>query len=189
MLEQNIRLADYYLGKFAKLIRLILDNSSENFVSLEKELQLLESYIQLEQLRFENKFSYALQIDKEINTMETFIPSMIIQPFVENAIIHGFMHKEGVCHLDINIIRSHDFLTVAIQDNGIGRTQSAQIKSHAGSTMHQSKGYKISEQRLNVLSRNSKTRAGIAFKDMEDGKGNTGTRVEINIPLQLSVAE
>lgn len=184
MLEQNIQLADYYLGKFAKLIRLILDNSSQNFVSLEKELQLLESYIQLEQLRFENKFSYNINIMEEINTMETFIPSMIIQPFVENAIIHGFMHKEGKCHLNIDIRYFQTYLLVTIEDDGIGRRHATDIKSNSGNTAHQSKGYKISEQRLKVLSGGNTSNTGIVFKDLGDDRGKTGTLVEINIPLE-----
>lgn len=109
---------------------------------------------------------------------------MIIQPFVENAIIHGFMHKEGTCQLNIDIKHHQTFLTVTVQDDGIGRLQSARIKSHSGNTLHQSKGYKISEQRLKVLSQNRSTNAGIIFKDLGDEKGKTGTLVEIKIPVE-----
>lgn len=121
ILENNNKQADYYLSKFAKLMRLILDNSSQNFVSLEKEIQLLESYIELEQLRFENKFTYTSDIETEISSMEIFIPSMIIQPFVENAIVHGFLHKDGKCNLQINVRQHEKSLLVIIEDNGIGR--------------------------------------------------------------------
>lgn len=185
ILEQNTELADYYLSKFAKLIRLILDNSSQNFVSLEKELQLLEAYIQLEQLRFENRFTYTIDVEPAVNTMEAIIPSMIIQPFVENAIIHGLLQKDGECKLQITIKKHEGLLMIVVQDNGIGYREANKTKNISGS-FHQSKGYSITENRLKALNRSNNGNAHIVYKDLDDGNGSTGTRIEISICLQPS---
>jgi tetratricopeptide (TPR) repeat protein len=184
ILDNNNEQADYYLTRFAKLIRLILDNSSQNLVSLQKELQLVESYIELEQLRFENKFTYDINIETEISPMEVFIPSMIIQPFIENAIIHGFLHKDGKCYLQINVRQSERIVTIIVEDNGIGRSDA---KARSQNIFHESKGYKMTEQRLKALSQNRDENAAIVYKDLSDDTGNTGTQVEIVIPLQESI--
>ena len=183
ILDSNVEQADYYLGKFAKLIRLILDNSSQNLVPLEKEFQLVESYVELEQLRFENKFVYTIDIQTEMSIMEIFIPSMIIQPFIENAIIHGFLHKDGKCNLQVNVRQQEKSIMIIVEDNGIGRLNA---KTKTKNIFHESKGYKMTEQRLKALSQNSETNAGILYIDLSDDSGNTGTRVEILIPLQQS---
>jgi hypothetical protein len=95
LLKNDVPNADKYLSSFAKLLRLILENTRENKVVLENEIRLLELYLQLEHLRFEDRLTYSIEIEEKIKVNETEIPSMLIQPFMENAIVHGLQHKEG----------------------------------------------------------------------------------------------
>ena len=112
-----------YLSKFSKLIRKILENSRENTVSISNELQLLELYIQLEQLRFSNKFDYHITVDEKIDMENTEIPPLLIQPYIENAILHGLINKNGKGDLWLSLERNNGFLNCKIEDNGIGRTR------------------------------------------------------------------
>ncbi len=97
--------ASLYLTRFAKLIRLILDNSNNKFITLSNELQALSLYMEMESIRFEKKFSYTIECDDNINTESIFVPPLIIQPYVENAIWHGLLHKETAGHLYVRISR------------------------------------------------------------------------------------
>jgi sensor histidine kinase YesM len=117
-----------YLSKFSKLIRKILENSRENTVSISNELQLLELYIQLEQLRFSNKFDYHIEIDKKIDTENIEIPPLLIQPYVENAILHGLINKDGKGHLFFSVEKNNGLLVCKIEDNGIGRARAQEIE-------------------------------------------------------------
>lgn len=175
--------AEKYLGKFSKLIRSILDNSRSGMVTIEKELQLLKLYLELEQLRFGTKLTWSITVDEGIRTADTRIPSMIIQPFVENAMLHGIMHREDGGMVDIRFVLHAEWLEVSIEDNGVGRAKSALYKSE-NSEPHHSIGIEVATKRLQALKRNEHTPAGICIIDLKDnaGEGN-GTKVIIEIPL------
>jgi tetratricopeptide (TPR) repeat protein len=176
--------ASQYLAKFSKLVRLILENAEGTSVSLESELALLESYIQLEELRFKGKIGYSISVDKSIEKDNTYLPSMVLQPFVENAIWHGLMHKEsdqkGMINIDIK--EEHDRLLCTIEDNGVGREKAQQLREKSV-FKNKSMGMKITEERLRLLSQEGLEQL-IRITDLKDALNHAlGTRVEINIPL------
>ena len=183
LLKNDVPNADKYLSSFAKLLRLILDNTRENKVLLENEIKLIQLYLQLEHLRFEDRLEYSIDIDEKINPSEVEIPSMIIQPFVENAIVHGIQHKEGKGVIKIFFNLNDQYIEVTIEDNGVGRTKAAMFQHD--SAPHKSLALKISEERLISLKKNKSTPAGINISDIMNDRGETGgTKVIICIPLE-----
>ncbi|MGZ8537684.1 MAG: tetratricopeptide repeat protein [Flavisolibacter sp.] len=176
--------ASSYLTKFSKLVRLILENAESQTVSLENELALLESYIQLEELRFKGKINYNISIDEAIEPESTYLPSMVLQPFVENAIWHGLMHKEedGQGNISIAVKEKNDRLFCIIEDNGVGREKAQQLREKSV-LKGRSMGMKITEDRLRLLNQEN-TEPIIWITDLKDIMDHpTGTRVEINIPI------
>ncbi len=172
--------ASLYLTKFSKLIRLILDNSNHKIISLEQEITAIRLYIQLESLRFSQKFSYTLAIAPELNPISIGVPPMIIQPFVENAIWHGLLHKETPGHLDIRIERYGHGLQCIVQDDGIGRARAKELKSKS-ITEEKSYGMKITADRLSMLNGDS-TVDSIKIEDLKDENGKpAGTKVIVRI--------
>jgi LytS/YehU family sensor histidine kinase len=176
--------ASLYLTKFSKLVRLILENAERTNVSLENELTLLESYIQLEELRFKGKIGYKISVDEALEKENTFLPSMVLQPFVENAIWHGLMHKQadekGIINIDIR--EENDRLLCTIEDNGVGREKAQQLREKSV-LKNKSMGMKITEERLRLLSQ-ERLEQLIRVTDLKDALDHAlGTRVEINIPL------
>jgi sensor histidine kinase YesM len=176
--------ASLYLKRFAKLVRLIVENAETTQVSLENEISLIESYIQLEELRFSGKINYSIQVDETIEKDTTFLPPMVLQPFVENAIWHGLMHKEKneLGNISIAIRENEDTLVCTIEDNGIGRTRSQELKENS-LIKTKSLGMKITEERLKLLSK-AVVNEFIRVVDLKDANDvASGTRVEINIPI------
>ena len=153
VVENKTHLASDYLTKFSRLIRLILDNSKNELITLDKEIETLKLYLLMESLRFENKFDYEIFIDNNLDISNIMIPPMIIQPYAENAIWHGLLHKSdhGMVSIRItnNETKSSD-LIIKITDNGIGRDRSTQIKSKTGN-QNKSYGTDITLQRIRHL--------------------------------------
>ncbi len=183
VLDNNVVEASRYLSKFAKLFRLVLDNSDTNFTTLQKEIQLLNNYIELESLRLNHSFSYKITVTPDINQEKACIPSMLLQPHIENAILHGlFGRKDG--HLLILFFRQHEnSITCSIQDNGIGRKRSSEI-NRAKFKTHESKGMRIIQQRIQLLSSEYDMSSSYQIDDLEGTEGMTGTRVTVELPLQ-----
>ena len=174
--------ASKYLSKFSKLVRLMLENSEQPRVSLKDEISMLESYVQLEALRFNNKIEYKIEVDELIDQDSTYIPSMVLQPFVENAIWHGLLHKDTKGMLTITIKEDSDNLYCSIIDNGIGRDKSLTLQKEGG-LKKKSMGIKITTDRLKLLTR-QKINEMIAIIDLKDDNNNAlGTQVNIQIPL------
>ncbi|MGI9550144.1 MAG: tetratricopeptide repeat-containing sensor histidine kinase [Aurantibacter sp.] len=175
--------ASVLLTKFAKLIRLMLENSESDTVSLKNELDMLQSYIQLEALTNENKISYELSVDSNIDPDSIQIPSMVLQPFIENAIWHGLMNKEEAKgYIKISIREENDLLKCMIEDNGIGREKALQLKNKAA-IKTKSMGLNITQKRLELLGK-KELREMIRFTDLKDQSDRpTGTRVDVFIPI------
>lgn len=172
--------ASLYLTRFSKLMRLILDNSNHKIISLEQELAALQLYIQLESLRFNEKFSYKVEVAPDLVPISIGVPPMIIQPFVENAIWHGLLHKDTTGLLTVKIERYQEGLQCIIEDNGIGRKRAKELKSKSISE-EKSYGMKITADRLNMLNVNS-TISSIEIIDLEDAQGQpAGTKVIVRI--------
>ncbi|PLW92423.1 MAG: hypothetical protein C0592_10900 [Marinilabiliales bacterium] len=173
-----------YLAKFSKLMRLILASSRETYIALEDELALLRHYLELEQLRFSEQFKYELFVEPSIDEEFTGIPPMIIQPYVENAILHGLMNKkEEKGMLSIKIWEKEDQVLCIVEDNGVGRKKAQQIKEEGGLSQ-KSQGIMITKERLEILNRRNKEKISVEIIDLYDSNGNaSGTRVRLKIPV------
>jgi ligand-binding sensor domain-containing protein/putative methionine-R-sulfoxide reductase with GAF domain len=177
--------ASLYLTRFAKLIRLILDNSNSKNVILANELEALRLYIEMEALRFDKKFSYQINVAADINPDGVEVPPLIIQPYVENAIWHGLLHKESGGMLKIDISRaSATMICCVIEDNGIGRERAKELKSKSATT-RKSLGMKLTENRLSLLNKYAEVMASVEIIDLlKNGEEEPeGTRVVLKIPV------
>ncbi len=179
-------LAVDYLSKFAKLMRLYLHQSKQEYISLSEELDGLTLYLELEKSRFEESFEYTIETSKDLNTRELQIPSMLLQPYVENAIKHGLLHKEdGVRKLDISFSESNKILKCVIQDNGIGRKASAEINQHRRKN-HESFASNANERRLKLLNYERSEAIQLRIIDLLDSKQESmGTKVVLQIPKEI----
>ena len=177
--------ASQYLTKFSRLIRLILDHSNQNNILLSSELELLKLYVEMESIRFDDKFNYEIKADAAINADTVEIPSMLIQPYVENAIWHGLLHKEEKGKLTINFLRNGgDTIKVIIEDDGIGREKAAELKSKQV-LKKKSYGMQITEDRIAIINRMQDIKATSKVIDLKDAAGNAaGTRVILEIPTK-----
>ena len=182
ILENNKSQASEYLSKFSRLVRLILHHSQESFIPLDRELEALQLYLELESLRFEKRFDYKISV-KDIDTTMTKVPPLIIQPYAENAIWHGLMQKKEKGHLEIEIYGTEKILFCKITDDGIGRDRAAELKSKS-SLPHKSLGMRITADRLAMLQQQEKIETPIVVKDLvlPDGRA-AGTEVLIKLPF------
>lgn len=163
--------ASNYLTKFSRLIRLILDSSRTEWSSLETEIKALELYIELEMVRFDNAFEYNIYIDEELNPATVVVPPLIIQPYIENAIWHGLLHKQnGKGKLQIRIRDLNDELQISIEDNGVGREKANEIKS-SKTLLHKSHGMKITAERLAIVNNVYDVNAAVNITDVRDADG------------------
>lgn len=174
--------ASRHLSKFAKLMRMILENSQSSAVPLSDELESLKLYMDLEILRTEYKFDYVINIDKAIDVNECMIPPMLIQPFIENSIRHGVIPSESSGRITLNLKLENDVIICAIEDNGVGINTAKKNKEDSD---HISSGMQITGDRLEILNMQRSHKMDINIVDLEDeGNGLNGTRVEIFIPLE-----
>lgn len=188
ILRQMPAQASGYLTEFAHLMRQILDNSARETIPLEQEITFLESYLKTESLRLENKLTYHIRVADSVDTFETEIPSMILQPYVENAIWHGISPKSDGGHVLIGMERAPDgALLLSVEDNGVGREQGRALRAQRGST-RESKGLKITEERLALYDQKHKTKSVVKTMDLKDERGRPiGTRVEIRMAPSAKV--
>lgn len=183
ILKNDMEKASDYLNRFSRLIRLILQNSRSNYVNLKDELEALKLYIEMESLRFDEQFDYEVKVAKGLILEEIEIPPMLLQPYVENAIWHGLMQKNGKGKLDLTITKENGHLQCIIEDNGIGREAAMAIRSKSA-TRRKSMGMQITEDRIGMINRLYNTDATVNITDMKDNKGTAkGTRVNLEIPL------
>ncbi|GAB1449052.1 hypothetical protein MASR2M44_20740 [Bacteroidota bacterium] len=173
--------ATRFLSKFSSLTRKILEMSEEENVSLEDEVNALNLYLELEKMRFEEVFNFTLHFQNIDSLSGIRIPSMIIQPYVENAIKHGLLHKEGNRELEIRFSYEKPWLNVEIEDNGIGRTASARLNSLKNSR-HKSFASGANQKRLELLQKHAGNQLAILYHDKTDAAGNaSGTVVKLSI--------
>ncbi len=172
-----------YLSKFAKLIRLILENSMHKTILLCDEVLSLELYLELEKVRFDNKFDFEINIEDSIEVELVAVPPMLIQPFVENAIIHGIMHKKSKGCIKVHISEYENVLKCVVEDNGIGRTAAYSLKKEHGKK-HKSVGMQLTRDRLESLNRQTQPSMSYTIDDVINEKFEVvGTKVEIYIPF------
>lgn len=170
--------ANQYISKFSKLVRLILDHSREKKISLQDELEVAELYIQLEQIRFEGKFEYKVDMNGLV-AADTEVPPLIIQPFVENAILHGLLPKGAEGQLNISIDRKQEWIECLIEDNGIGRAAAKKIREGSG-FRRKSHGMEITLKRIELFNKDNGVDETVKIVDLLNSDGSpAGTRVEI----------
>lgn len=177
--QNDERSANKYLSEFSKLMRLVLENSQEDFISLQKEEEIISLYVKLEHYRFRDKFEYTIAIDEELNKETIQLPPMLIQPYIENAVWHGLRYKEDKGKLSLSFERHNGGMQVIITDDGIGRKKSAQLKTD-NQKKHNSTGLKNIEERLQILNTVYKTNYKVTIEDLV---ADSGTRVVISIPV------
>lgn len=180
ILFKNNDAAHHYLSKFAKLVRTILNNSEKNMIPLSDEIKALTLYLDLENMRLETYFEYDIQLEESLDMNRIEIPSMLIQPYVENAVKHGILPSKKAGNIKITIIRHQEFLKCTIEDNGVGRAFSLENKS----SDYRSFGTAITKERLAVINELYHNRLSEQVTDLYDEeKVPIGTKVEIYIPF------
>lgn len=179
VLQGNVDSSYDYINKFATLIRETLNSSEQEYISLKKEIETLETYLKLEKLRFREDFDFEINYPTEIPDRE--IPPMLIQPFIENAVKHGLFHKETDRKLQVHM-HVEDALICVIEDNGIGR-KAAQKINQQRNTKHQSYAISSIKKRLNMMQEKLKITIGLEYEDLEENGIATGTRVTLRIPF------
>lgn len=185
ILADEEMVATRYLSRFSKLLRAVLVHSDKETIALKEEIEILRMYVELESVRFRDAFSYTIHCDDDLEIEEIRIPTLLIQPFVENAIWHGLMHKEGNRELQISFRENGDFLQCVIADNGVGRKKAREISTITGQDKkHTSRGIAVSEERLKTLKSPSGQFGSIQINDLEGPDGEAlGTEVIINFPV------
>ncbi len=179
--NEDPQLISDYLGKFSRLTRMILNYSRQELITLEEELDFLSNYIQLQQIRFEVPFEFRLEISPDLETDELLVPPMLTQPFIENAIEHGFLHKEEKGHIDLIIREADDQLLIIVKDDGIGRVQASTL---AKKTKHESLATQITIERLKLIQKKLRQKSDLLINDLLDKQNQAiGTQVQLNIPL------
>jgi hypothetical protein len=177
ILKNETEAASDYLTKFSRLIRMVLNNSKNPFITLEDELDMLKLYLDMERLRFKDSFDYSINFINSIDVDNVFVPPLLLQPFAENAIWHGLMHKEGQGYLEIALSIENKILTCIITDNGIGRNKAAIFKSKSAEKQ-KSMGLHITTERLAILNKNMGEQTYFNIEDITDDDGKVaGTKV------------
>jgi len=174
------RSANKYLSEFSKLMRAVMENSKHPFVSIQSELDILKLYLDLEHLRFTDKFDYEFVFDPTLRSEEIMIPPMLVQPYIENSIWHGLRYKETKGNLLVQFIKNTDHILCVVEDDGIGRKRSAELKTK-NQQQGESTAIKNIEHRLKIINQIHHLNLKVTIIDLEDGD-QRGTRVEIMIP-------
>ena len=181
--ENNQDAATEYLGKFSRLMRLVLENSKSDRITLKQEIETLQLYMEMEAMRFKEKLHYEINMADNVDMDYTEIPPMLIQPYIENAIWHGLMPKEEGGTIVVSFACQDNNLEITVTDNGVGRAKAAALRSKSV-TAHKSFGMSITHQRIELINQMYKTNMSVIVNDLHDGQGNaTGTEIRINIPV------
>jgi len=189
ILKNDNKMASRYLVKFSQLVRNILNNSSIPFISLSEELNTIELYMHIEGMRFNNQFTYLIDVEQGVNTSAIRIPSLLLQPYVENAIWHGLLHKDGEKNIAIRISKhSLESVCIRIEDNGVGRKMAAENKQKPGHG--KSYGMQLGEDRLKLMNYGQEGVSSVHVIDNIDEKQHpNGTTIEIIIATNVFVDE
>jgi LytS/YehU family sensor histidine kinase len=178
--QEDVYSANMYLSNFSRLIRKTLDLSGEQYITLDKEVAYLQNYIELEKMRFQDKFTFTLRVADDLDIFGAIVPPMLLQPIIENAIRHGLRNRdgnEGV--LTILFAKDQNTLVCTIDDNGIGIKKASEMKTNTH-VEYQSKGMKLTESRINAINMLSDKKILINSKDKYDNAGKaSGTLVTV----------
>ena len=160
-----------------------MENTKKPAIPIQDEIRALRLYLDLERLRLNDKFNYSIKIDPEIDEQYDQIPSLLIQPYVENAIWHGFSNIKTTGIINIELKRKGKFIICTIEDNGIGRQAAKELNGQK--KKHNSMGMEITKERLQIINALKNSALSVDIHDLENEKGvATGTKVEIFIPFE-----
>lgn len=179
--DNDIKNSSKFLVAFSKLMRLILENSSKEFIPIETEQLILDKYLSIQKLRFEERFEYKIEMAQQLIDEGVVIPPMITQPFIENAIEHGQLHLREDGYIHVHFYEKNKMLHITVEDNGIGRKGSAQSKK---SSAHKSMAMKITRDRIENLNKKYRSEGFMKIEDL-DKKNESGTKVLISIPYRV----
>ncbi len=186
ILDNEQQKASRYLSKFANLIRVTLNQSKEVLTTLYENVEHLESYLLMEKLRFDDSFTFECSVDDDIDTEETLIPTLMLQPLAENAIWHGLLHKEGEKKLTIRFSRLAETISCSIEDNGIGIKRSEQLKQ-LNKPPYQPVGLGNLRNRIKILNEKYDTGCTLEINDLKDLNNNqTGTRAVLRFNIIIN---
>ncbi len=174
--KSDERAANRYLSDFSRLMRDVMENSQEDFISLSKEIDILSMYLKLEHHRFKDKFDYSFDVEESIKTEEFLIPPMLIQPYIENAVWHGLRYKPEKGFLTVSITEINKVITVIIKDDGIGRAKSQELKTE-NQKIQKSTGIKNIDSRLKIIADIYKAKLDVKIEDNQP----SGTIVTVKI--------
>ncbi len=181
--QKDNRTARYQLAKFSKLMRSILENSRSQAITLQKEIETLRSYLTLEQFSRGNSFQFEIEAPKGLDLEEMMIPPMIVQPFVENAIIHGVAHLKDQGQISIKFGEQENVLECEVKDNGIGRARAKELKSQQDH-QHKSMALQVTQERLEILKSKENGAESLKIEDVLSENGEVqGTKVTIRLPI------
>lgn len=180
ILKEDNENSHLYLSRFSELLRMLLDNANQPFVSLRKEINLLELYLSLEKLRIPD-LKYSIEIDNEIDANKITIPNMMLQPYIENAIWHGLSPKKGEKNLAIKINKKGNSVICKVEDNGVGRKMASELKSLYRKE-HRSRGMELLSKRFILLSKEYGSDIQTSIEDLHDNGTANGTRIAITLP-------
>jgi LytS/YehU family sensor histidine kinase len=183
VVDKDVREANRFIAQFSRLIRQTLEISTHSEIPLQTEIDYISTYLELETKRFENRFVYKVLVQEGIDLQECFIPPMILQPYIENAVVHGIDHrKDGEGRVEVRMEWKNERLVCVIEDNGVGRKQAALRK--AGSA-HQSFGMALTARRIETLNATGKASIFVELEDLQGPEGDpAGTRVTVYFPHQ-----
>ena len=171
-----------YLSRFSRLLRQILDSSAETNVLLVEEIKMLKAYIELEALRFGNSFQFSVDVDPQLDPHSYEVPALLVQPVIENAIIHGLLPSERDRSLKVEFLYDDEEIVCIVEDNGVGRKASS-LQKNGKSSGHTSHGLNITSQRIQIASHENGQKEMLNYTDLFDNEGNpAGTRVRVCIP-------
>lgn len=189
ILKNETKPASNYLTRFSRLMRMTLMNSQKAHITLEDELQMLRLYLEMERLRFKNSFDYSISFLNEMDIDNIFIPPMLLQPFCENAIWHGLMHRSGQGKLEIAFSLIDAVLNCTITDNGVGRAKAEQLKTKTAEK-EKSMGLEITRERLALMNDENNRGSCYVIEDLEDEHGEaSGTKVTLHIRIREEIKE
>jgi LytS/YehU family sensor histidine kinase len=182
ILTNDEKSAMKYLTKFSSLMRMFLEHSKSNTVSLHEECELLKLYVEIESLRFKNGFDFKIEVEEGIDVYNIQIPSMLFQPFVENAIKHGLLNLDRRGRLNISFSIKNSELIGVIDDDGVGRKRAKELESKEHNK-HQSRGMEITTDRIDAINYIENTNISVEVIDRVNGGEAAGTRILIKIPI------
>ena len=185
MNPRDVNKASDYLGNFSRLLRSSLESSREDYILLEEEISSLKNYLELQQLRYEKKFDYKIDVDPKIDLESAILPPMLLQPFIENAIEHGIKHKEAKGHIRIRFNLENKKLSCEIEDDGVGREKAWEVE-YAKKGKHKSLATEIIRDRIIILNKKLKQKINLSIIDkLSETEQPTGTVIRLDLPYLI----